>query len=166
MFWKDEICKYIRSHECSYGELVNLTKLYPALRVKTIDAKGRVPVIQLSEKGEWMKPCEWANLHLQSLTQRYSESQQRIIDCGSDPTPICATSCSLVDKLERRPDSDKFLELSERYGKLCQSLRNLCEDTSKYIFELDEDLDYDEEAIFTSYLKQFVEDETVRYYLR
>lgn len=166
MFWKDEICKYIMSHNCSYDELIVLSKIYPTLRVKTIDAKGRVPVIQLSERGEWMKPIEWANLHLQSLIERYSESQQRIIDCGSDPTTICGATCSLVEKLEERPDTDKYLKVSETCGKLLESLRNLCEDTSKYIFELDEDLDVEEEAIFTSYLKEFLKDEKIRFYLR
>jgi len=86
MFWKDELAKEIMAQSTvTKSWLLSLAERYPALRVKTVDANGRVPVIQLNRKGEWLKPSEWADMHLLNLKQRHSELHHRIKSLGSDP---------------------------------------------------------------------------------
>lgn len=85
-FWKDELAKEILAQgTVTKLWLLSLTERYPALRVKTVDANGRVPVIQLSRKGEWLKPGEWATMHLLNLKQQHGELHHRIESFGSDP---------------------------------------------------------------------------------
>lgn len=86
MFWKDELAKEILAqHTVTKPWLLSLTERYPVLRVKTVDANGIVPVIQLNGKGEWLKPGEWANMHLLNLKQQHGELHHRIESFGSDP---------------------------------------------------------------------------------
>lgn len=86
MFWKDKLANEILAqYSVTKSWLLSLTDRYPALRVKTVDANGRVPVIQLNGKGEWLKPGEWANMHLLNLKQQHGELHHRIESFGSDP---------------------------------------------------------------------------------
>lgn len=86
MFWKDELAKEIlKRHVVTQPWLLSLAERYPVLRVKTVDANGIVPVIQLNGKGEWLKPGEWANMHLLNLKQQHGELHHRIESFGSDP---------------------------------------------------------------------------------
>jgi hypothetical protein len=86
MFWKDKLAQDILAQQTvTMSWLLSLAERYPVLRVKTVDANGRVPVIQLNRKGEWLKPKEWANMHLLNLKQQHSELHHRIQSYGSDP---------------------------------------------------------------------------------
>lgn len=86
MFWKDKLAKEIlEKRYVTQPWLLSLTERYPVLRVKTVDANGEVPVIQLNGKGEWLKPGEWANMHLLNLKQQHGELHHRIESFGSDP---------------------------------------------------------------------------------
>ena len=160
MFWKDQLCKDIMSHQNSLEYLHSLQKRYPSLRVKTIDAKGRVPVIQLSEKGEWIKPSEWASNHLTAQVQRLLESQQRITDCGSDPYSVCSGACSLVEKLEEKAAQSSF---SVKYDRLYRSYQRFLHDITGYIL-YPEDVTADDKAKIIEYLKRFAIEYKVKYY--
>jgi len=109
MFWKDNLSKVLLSSEIlTYQSLVALQQDFPSLRVKTADANGRIPVIQLEEKGQWMKPREWAVNHQAALKQRLLESQQRVLDATSDPgvllnsvrSLLCPADCHFDDDLK------------------------------------------------------------------
>jgi len=119
MFWKDSLARKVLAQvRIDKSWLLGLQNEYPSLRVKTIDAKGVVPVIQLSEHGTWMKPEEWAFNHVAALKQRYREQHARLIDVGSDPSELCSSQCAAVlqkganinddlsdiDKLRKRAD--------------------------------------------------------------
>lgn len=119
MFWKDSLARKILAQaRIDKSWLLGLQSDYPSLRVKTIDAKGVVPVIQLSEHGAWMKPQEWAINHVAALKQRYREQHARLINVGSDPSELCSSQCAAVlqkgantnddlsdvDKLRKRVD--------------------------------------------------------------
>lgn len=89
MFWKDELAREIMSaQDISYSFCVSLQDKFPYLRVRTIDAKGKVPMIQFDAHGEWFKPQEWANNHLVHLRQQRSELQLRLKTLGCDPSDM------------------------------------------------------------------------------
>lgn len=120
MFWKDQLAKEILRHESiDYDWLIQLQKDYPSLRVKTIDAKGTIPVIQLSGNSEWLKPSEWANNHVASLRQRYLEEHARLTEVGSDPSAICSRNCAAVSELETRllGNPDELSQLQRHHQK-------------------------------------------------
>lgn len=108
MFWKDNLsAKLLSCQTWTYAALVALQQDFPSLRVKTADANGRIPVIQLEEKGQWVKPREWAINHQASLKQRLLESQQRVLDATGDPSVLlnsvrsllCPADCHFPDDL-------------------------------------------------------------------
>lgn len=125
MFWKDNLSKVLLSMEIvTYQSLVALQQDFPSLRVKTADANGRIPVIQLEEKGQWMKPREWAVNHQAALKQRLLESQQRVLDATSDPgvllnsvrSLLCPADCHFDDDLKEidRLESQLQATIDER----------------------------------------------------
>lgn len=84
-FWKDELAKILLTEqELSYDKLVQLGRQFTSLRVKTIDASGRVPVIRISDTKPWLKPKEWANEHLANLNQQNAELHSRLVFLGND----------------------------------------------------------------------------------
>lgn len=106
MFWKDRLAHLILDgDDVSYLWLIDQQSWCPSLRVKTIDAKGKVPVIQLSGRGEWLKPKEWAHDHIYHLKQQHSELQARLEDLGCDPTES-AESSSAIPQLVSSVQSD------------------------------------------------------------
>lgn len=124
MFWKDSLAKQIlESADMSKTKLFDLQSMYPSLRVKTVDAKGKVPVIQLSEHGEWLKPKEWALNHVAALKQRYQEQHARLIDVGSDPSIICSAQCAAVSQKGVSSDDD-LGEASKLRAQLERANRN------------------------------------------
>ena len=125
-FWKDRLAYDIVHGGChTMKRLVEIQSQYPSLRVKTIDVKGIVPVIQLSEHGEWIKPLEWANNHIHAIESKYREQHARLIDLGRDPSSICGKSCDAVHELESRGSGDPTeLEKSKERARLAE--RNYC----------------------------------------
>lgn len=106
-FWKDRLAYSIIHEGCHTPEgLARIRAQYPSLRVKTIDVKGKVPVIQFSEHGEWMKPLEWANNHIQAIEAKYREQHARLLDLGRDPSSLCGATCDAVRKLETQASRD------------------------------------------------------------
>lgn len=110
MYWKDEFARMILSGQLkSYTDYSDAMTKFPSLRVKTIDANGRVVVVQFTGKGDWMKPLEWANNHVASLRARYIDSRSRLDDVGSDPSVICSSACREVIELKNQLGSDPAL---------------------------------------------------------
>jgi len=112
MFWKDQLAMKILAHaDPSFQWLASLQSEFPSLRVKTIDAKGKVPVIQLNGKGEWMKPKEWALNHKSSLRSNYKELQLRLTLLGDDLTEQSSSQSS--PKQLRTEDSNDLTDLNQ-----------------------------------------------------
>jgi len=131
MFWKDQLASEILAQfSITKSWLDSLTDRYPSIRVKTLDANGRVPVIQLNGKGEWLKPKEWANIHIANLKQQHVELHQRLTTVGSDPThtshvygsPESAETQSQSDPSEFEQLQNKFSRLSDSYFKAIEEL--------------------------------------------
>lgn len=121
-FWKDRLAYDIVYRGChTFSRLVEIQSQYPSLRVKTIDVKGTVPVIQFSEHGDWMKPLEWANNHIHAIEAKYREQHARLLNLGRDPSSICGRSCDAVRELESQRSSDPTdLEKSKERAKLAE----------------------------------------------
>lgn len=123
MFWKDQLAKEIlaRSSIDKYW-LDGLTEQFPSIRVKTVDANGRVPVIQLNGKGEWLKPKEWALIHVANLKQQHVELHQRLITVGSDPTIDDHADGGLESaESEAQSDPTEFQKLQNSFDELYKS---------------------------------------------
>jgi hypothetical protein len=86
MFWKDQLASEILAQsQCTYDWLLGLRSRFPQLRVKTVDARGTVPVIRFDDRnGEWLKPKEWAENHRQSVSCKFQEWHSRMLDLGYD----------------------------------------------------------------------------------
>ena len=123
MFWKDQLASEILAKsDINKFWLDGLTDRYPSLRVKTIDANGRVPVIQLNGKGEWLKPKEWANIHIANLKQQHVELHHRLSTVGSDPAPDdYADGCPESAETEAQSDPSEFQQLQNDYSDLRES---------------------------------------------
>jgi len=123
MFWKDQLASEILAKSnITKAWLYDLTDRYPSIRVKTLDANGRVPVIQLNGKGEWLKPKEWANIHIANLKQQHVELHQRLSTIGVDTTHVDHTYGS-PESAETGTQSDpsEFQELRNNYTRLLES---------------------------------------------
>jgi hypothetical protein len=123
MFWKDQLASEILAQSnITKTWLYGLTDRYPSIRVKTLDANGRVPVIQLNGKGEWLKPEEWANIHIANLKQQHVELHQRLSTVGSDPTHTGHTYGSPESaETETQSDPSLFQKLRNKYIRLSES---------------------------------------------
>lgn len=130
MFWKDHLASEILARrEVSYAWLVGQTDRYPSLRVKTTDANGRVPVIQFNGKGEWLKPKEWAEIHIANLKQRHLELHHRLDTVGCDPSTceqVDGYSDVTVTESQSDPSDDQPLQPS--YDDLLRSYLKLIEE--------------------------------------
>lgn len=135
MFWKDALAHDILEHDVTIEWLHSIQRRYPSLRVKTIDAKGKTPVIQLAERGEWIKPKEWASNHLSSLTQRYLESQSRLKAVGSNPSNYCSDSCPVVSELKNLLQSDPtdVERLRKAYDNVYMTLNKVIDCIDKHL---------------------------------
>jgi hypothetical protein len=131
MFWKDHLASEILAQSSiTKSWLDSLTDRYPSIRVKTIDANGRVPVIQLNGKGEWLKPKEWANIHIANLKQQHVELHHRLTTVGSDPAhtshayggPESAETQSQSDPSELEKLQNKYSRLTNSYIKAIEEL--------------------------------------------
>jgi hypothetical protein len=123
MFWKDHLASEILAQSSiTKSWLDSLTDRYPSIRVKTLDANGRVPVIQLNGKGEWLKPREWANIHIANLKQRHVELHQRLSTVGIDHTHVSQAYGS-PESAETGTQSDPsgFQELRNKFDRLSKS---------------------------------------------
>lgn len=125
-FWKDRLARKIIFEDCyTWKKLLDIQREFPSLRVKTIDVKGNVAVIQLSEHGEWMKPIEWANNHIHAIEARYSEQRARLIDIGCDPSVLCMDDCDAIRELKESEEGDPT-ELERVTARLKRADRNYC----------------------------------------
>lgn len=89
MFWKDQFAREVLAMpDCSYQSLIDLRAKFPSLRVKTLDAKGKVPVIRFDDSSEWLKPKEWADNHRTAICCKYQEQHSRVKDLGCDPSHL------------------------------------------------------------------------------
>jgi len=131
MFWKDQLASEILAQSnITKTWLYGLTDRYPSIRVKTLDANGRVLVIQLNGKGEWLKPKEWANIHIANLKQRHVELHQRLSTVGINPTnvdytyggPESAETGAQSDPSEFQKLRNNYIRLSESYAKAIDEL--------------------------------------------
>jgi uncharacterized protein YciI len=131
MFWKDQLANEILAQfSITKSWLDNLTDRYPSIRVKTLDANGRVPVIQLNGKGEWLKPKEWANIHIANLKQQHVELHHRLMTVGVDPahtshvygSPESAEAQSQSDPSEFEKLQNRFSRLTDSYIKAIEEL--------------------------------------------
>jgi len=86
MFWKDQLASEILAQsQCTYDWLLGLRCRFSQLRVKTIDARGNVPVIRFDDRnGEWFKPKEWAENHRLAVSCKYQEWHSRMEALGYD----------------------------------------------------------------------------------
>jgi hypothetical protein len=64
----------------NYDLWVRNQSTFPKIRFKTADIKGKVVLIQLEGSGEWTKPEEWANIHIQNLLHRVHDDGNRLLD--------------------------------------------------------------------------------------
>lgn len=86
-FWKDELSVILLSQESwSYQQLNALRSQFGNLRVKTVDARGLVPVIRFSDSEQWLKPNEWATEHMFAIARQYQELHSRMVNLGCDPS--------------------------------------------------------------------------------
>lgn len=86
IFKKDKLYSKLRERDSwTYAQLLDLKDDIPDLRVKTIDAKGKVPVIQISGSDPWVKPLEWMELHRDEIKRKFQELHQRLSYMGCDP---------------------------------------------------------------------------------
>lgn len=126
MFWKDELALEVIKNQdsISYSWLLSLQSRFPSLRVKTVDVKGRVPAIQLSGKGEWLKPLEWANSHVANLKQQCGELHSRLEHLGCDPSDSLQNGAA-TNQLNRDRSNDlaEITELQGKYDKACKNYR-------------------------------------------
>lgn len=92
MFWKDQLAReMLAQSQVTYDWLLGLRGRFPQLRVKTIDARGIVPVIRFDDRtGEWTKPKEWAENHYQSVSCKFQEWHSRMVDLGYDLPSIAS----------------------------------------------------------------------------
>lgn len=126
MFWKDDLARRILNGATSYDQLIDLKREFNQIRVKTIDVKGQVCVIQFERDGEWLKPREWAMDHLIEIEQRYTDAHQRLVDMGRDPSQLAGRvgpkprlNPVVFDDLEGIPQicTSYFLKLRESVRK-------------------------------------------------
>jgi len=131
MFWKDQLASEILAQlSITKSWLDSLTDRYPSIRVKTLDANGRVAVIQLNGKGEWLKPKEWANIHIANLKQQHVELHQRLTTVGIDHahtshvygSPESAETQSQSDPSEFEKLQNDYSRLSDSYIKAIEEL--------------------------------------------
>lgn len=121
MYWKDVLAKQIlSSKQLTYEELTSLQREHPQLRVKTLDAAGKIPAIQLQGKKEWLKPREWANDHLRSLRAELSDVQARVMTICEDLKCDVSDTCPLVNQLKEQSSKD-LAELNRLQGE-CDKL--------------------------------------------
>lgn len=86
IFKKGKLYSKLRERDSwTYAQLLDLKDDIPNLRVKTIDAKGKVPVIQISGSDPWVKPLEWMELHRDEIKRKFQELHQRLSYMGCDP---------------------------------------------------------------------------------
>jgi hypothetical protein len=123
MFWKDHLAKEILAKDSIHKHwLDSLTDRYPSIRVKTLDADGRVVVIQLNGKGEWLKPKEWANIHIANLKQQHVELHRRLMTVGIDPAHTNrAFGCPESAETQSQSDPSEFEKLQNNYSRLSKS---------------------------------------------
>lgn len=130
MYWKDSLAKrIINEKSLTYAKLQSYQRDYPQLRVKTLDAAGKIPAIQLQGKSEWMKPREWADDHIRALRAELLEVQTRVVTiCGDNE---CETSyaCSLVCQLKEKQgkdlaELDRLREEVRQLTELVESLKD------------------------------------------
>lgn len=123
MFWKDHLAKEILAKDSIHKYwLDRLTDRYPSIRVKTLDADGRVVVIQLNGKGEWLKPKEWANIHIANLKQQHVELHRRLMTVGIDPAHTNrAFGCPESAETQSQSDPSEFEKLQNNYSRLSNS---------------------------------------------
>lgn len=123
MFWKDQLASEILAQlSITKSWLDSLTDRYPSIRVKTLDANGRVAVIQLNGKGEWLKPKEWANIHIANLKQQHVELHQRLMTVGSDPAHTSRAYGSPESaETQSQSDPSEFEKLQNNYSRLFNS---------------------------------------------
>lgn len=128
MLWKDSLALWIRSQPMSntdYDLWVKNRAKFPRVRFKTFDSRGRVVAIQLEGTGEWMKPKEWADLHIQNLLQRVHDDGERLsailsptaaaeLISGALPTMRLSTSQQYSNLLVERDDLANKLALAMR----------------------------------------------------
>lgn len=126
MFWKDDLARQILSRNpkyITYEWTLSLAESFPSIRVKTADAKGRVPMIQLSEKSGWMKPYEWATNHQLHLKQQHVELHSRLEAVKCDPPdrlpPEAAEEATVSDA---QSDPSEYQRLLAENRKLAYNL--------------------------------------------
>lgn len=106
MFWKDVLASEILAKgHCDYQWLIDLGVDFPQLRVKTVDASRKVPVIRFDEKSEWQKPEEWAMNHFASIRQKFWELHSRMVSLGCDPATLTSNGAS-ASRAESNAGSD------------------------------------------------------------
>jgi len=123
MFWKDQLASEILAQfSITKSWLDSLTDRYPSIRVKTLDANGRVVVIQLNGKGEWLKPKEWANIHIANLKQQHVELHQRLMTVGIDHAHTSRAYGSPESaETQSQSDPSEFEKLQNKYSRLFDS---------------------------------------------
>lgn len=128
MAWKDALAKEIlsvASKSLTYQQMLSIAKRFSSVRVKTTNAKDALPLIQLEDKGPWMKPSEWAENHRLSLVSRSREAQQRLWYAGCDPSKCCIVDCSVCSKLKqaRRDDLTQAQVEAQEFQTAYNNLR-------------------------------------------
>jgi len=87
--WKDKLCREILSRDDIALNSLDFWRVaqgtFPSVRVKTTDARGSVVVIQLADRGQWMKPREWAFNHQASVRQRTFDELRRYLNLVGPP---------------------------------------------------------------------------------
>jgi len=123
MLWKDFLASMIRANpklNTSYDSWVEIRSKFPRVRFKTFDTKGRVVAIQLEGAGDWMKPSEWADLHIQNLLQRVHDDGERLAVIL--PQAEAAELISGALPTMRLSTSEQYSKLSEEHDTIVSKL--------------------------------------------
>lgn len=82
--WKDKLCQEILERNELTLNSIDFWRAaqsaFPSVRFKTADARGKVIMIQLSDRGQWMKPGEWALNHQASIRERMINELRRYLN--------------------------------------------------------------------------------------
>jgi len=127
VFWKDELAKLIL-HASNYelqdaAYMKDLSMKFPKIRYKTVDSRGSIFVIRFEETKEWLKPVDWANIHLSNLRSRFRNDLERLV--------VIEESASVLQEL--KVDFPDYFDAFD--SKIAESQRIMLESRESFRFQ-------------------------------
>lgn len=81
-FWKDQLALAIVENRHkglgSVGLWQSLSLQFPKIRYKHAGSRSSTIVIRLEDKGSWMNPMDWVNIHLCNIRERLHGDLERL----------------------------------------------------------------------------------------